>query len=81
MGLLEDLTSEESFGRRQSLFCTVCKLVDSFDDKAKKIFNARLEDKTISSAAIARVLQKNGHNISHAVLSRHRRRECKRESK
>jgi L-ribulose-5-phosphate 3-epimerase UlaE len=80
MGLLEDLTNDKSFGRRQSLYCTVCQLVDSLDEKERKLLVDRLDDKSIATAGIVRVLDKNGHSISSAVLSRHRRKECKRES-
>lgn len=80
MGFLEDLTDDKSFARRQSLYCTVCQLVNSLDDKARTAFMNRLDDKSISSASIVKVLEKNGYTISTAVLSRHRRSECKRES-
>ena len=77
MGFKEALAAEVVDARRGPR-CTVCALEDvmSGDDWAD--FTASLEDATVTTATLARALNREGYRIPRHTLGRHRKRECSR---
>lgn len=76
MGLLDDLTNDNSFGKAQSHYCGVCTLIVTLPKEEAKALQMRIDDASIPHTALSRVLKANGHNISDGVLGRHRNKGC-----
>jgi hypothetical protein len=76
MGLLDDLSNVESFGKAQSLFCGVCTLLGELPQAERDALTKVMAQPKVSHTALSRVLKENGHNISDGVVGRHRRGVC-----
>lgn len=76
MGLLDDLSDDNSFGKAQSLFCGVCRILAELPKAESELLKKRLEDKKISHTNISKVLKKNDIQLSDSVIGRHRRKVC-----
>lgn len=73
MGLLNDIMDERP---RKSRHCTVHLLLASMDTKDQSDLETALEDLTIQSTIIQRVLERKGYKIASTALARHRRGDC-----
>lgn len=73
VSLLDDLQVEPEDRRRG---CAMGKLLARLDEKERTAVVAAI-DNGLSSTAIAHALQKNGYDVAHWTVSRHRRNECK----
>ena len=76
MGLLDDLSNVESFGKAQSNYCGVCTLLGDLPKDESKLLHERMADAKVSHTALSRILKENGYNISDGVMGRHRRGVC-----
>lgn len=76
MGLLDDLSNVESFGKVQSLYCGMCKLLKELPTNEREALDERMKDERIGHALLSRILKQNGYNISDGVIGRHRRGLC-----
>ena len=76
MGLLDDLSNAESFGKAQSLFCGVCTLLGELPEAERAALLKRMAEPRVSHMALSRILKENGYNISDGVMGRHRRGVC-----
>jgi hypothetical protein len=76
MGLLDDLSNVEAFGKAQSLFCGVCTLLGELPEAEREALTATMARPKVSHTALSKVLKENGHNISDGVMGRHRRGVC-----
>lgn len=81
MGLLEDLGNESNFPKSRRAWCSVCELIKDLDSKESEALKSRLNNKTITHAALSEVLRKNGYEISSSTLGRHRRGICTGDAK
>ena len=81
MALLDDLADDKNFRGKAATPCTVCTLFNKLPKDDLKVLNSRLADTAITSAAIARVLTANGHNVQGQTLARHRRGDCQNVTK
>jgi len=77
MGLLDDLSDAKSFGKAQSLFCSVCTLLAQLPKEESTLLARHMKDSKIGHIALSRILKKNGYEISDGVIGRHRRGLCK----
>jgi hypothetical protein len=57
--------------------CTVCTLVANLSPEDAKALQEAFDDFGFTSAAIARALKAEGHDISPNTVVRHRKRECR----
>lgn len=73
MGLLDDIRAEP---RRVSRRCGVAMIKDGMDKKSRADLDEAMDDPLITSATIARVLERNGHKITASAISRHKRGDC-----
>ena len=78
MSFLDELKTESNFKPKPNSLCSVCKLISSLSTAEADLLVARLADPEIPSAAISRVLIKNGYNIAGSTIGRHKRNECQR---
>jgi hypothetical protein len=78
MGLLDDLTDPTKLRGQVRIQCTVCLLLKALDPKESEKLTAVIDDKTVTKAAVARILQDNGYRIGADAITRHARRECSR---
>ena len=76
MGLLDDLSNVQSFGKAQSLYCAVCTLLGELPDNEREALIKAMAQPKIGHVALSRVLKENGHSISDGVIGRHRRGIC-----
>jgi hypothetical protein len=76
MGLLDDLSNVESFGKAQSLFCGVCTLLGELPEAEREALIATMAKPKIGHTALSKLLKENGYNISDGVVGRHRRGVC-----
>jgi hypothetical protein len=76
MGLLDDLSNVQSFGKAQSLYCAVCTLLGELPDNERDALIKAMAQPKIGHTALSRVLKENGHSISDGVIGRHRRGIC-----
>jgi|LakMenEpi05Aug10_1017310.scaffolds.fasta_scaffold13302_2 hypothetical protein len=76
MGLLDDLSNVESFGKAQSLFCGVCTLLGELPQAECDALVATMAKPKVSHTALSKLLKENGYNISDGVMGRHRRGVC-----
>lgn len=76
MSLIDDLDNDELFQHANGGKCTFCVFLKSLDKASFTKINERLMRESVTSASLARVLTKNGHNIKEGVISRHRRGNC-----
>jgi hypothetical protein len=76
--LLDELKVENNFKPKPTSLCSVCKLLQSVTKEEANLLNERLADSEIPSAAISRVLIKNGYKIAASTIGRHKRGECQR---
>ena len=56
--------------------CTMAKVFDALNDKDTAVLSAALADVAVTHAAIAAVLEANGHKINQGTIARHRRNQC-----
>lgn len=77
MSLADDLGNDELFRHASGGKCTFCVFLKGLDKVSLAKISERINNENITSASIARVLKKNGHNIGEGVVSRHRRGDCK----
>jgi hypothetical protein len=78
MSLLDELKTESNFKPKPTSTCSVCKLIEGLTPAEADLLVARLADPEIPSAAISRVLIKNGYKIAGSTIGRHKRNECQR---
>jgi len=78
MSLLDELKSENNFKPKPTSQCSVCKLLLTITKEEAVLLAERLADPEIPSAAVARVLIKNGYKIAGSTIGRHKRGECQR---
>jgi hypothetical protein len=76
MGLLDDLSNVEAFGKAQSLFCGVCTLLGELPQAERDALVATMARPKISHTALSKILKENGYPISDGVVGRHRRGVC-----
>ena len=76
MGLLDDLSNVQAFGKAQSLFCAVCCLLGELPDIEREALIKSMAQPKIGHTTLSRVLKENGYNISDGVIGRHRRGMC-----
>ena len=76
MGLLDDLSNVEAFGKAQSLFCGVCTLLAELSPAERDLLQTRMAEPKVSHMALSRILKENGYHISDGVMGRHRRGVC-----
>lgn len=76
MGLLDDLSNAEAFGKVQSLYCGVCSLLGELPQAERESLIKRMAEPKISHTALSRILKENGYPISDGVMGRHRRGIC-----
>jgi hypothetical protein len=76
MGLLDDLSNVEAFGKAQSLFCGVCTLLGELSVEERELLTKRMAEPKVSHTALSRILKENGYPISDGVIGRHRRGIC-----
>lgn len=57
--------------------CTVCTLVASLSPDDAKALQEAFADQGFTSAAIARALKAEGHDVSPNTVIRHRKGECR----
>lgn len=77
MGLAEALKAERDKGHAKR--CKVCTLLESMPTGDAKALHDALDDKALTSTAIARALVAEGYAITGNNLARHRRGECQGE--
>jgi len=70
---LEGLAKKEKshFGLR----CSVGAAIKSMPEETQKILNTVMDDKSVFSGDICRILKANGYDLSAEVMRRHRRRK------
>jgi hypothetical protein len=76
MSLLSDLENKELLRTKTANKCSVCTLLEVLDPKEAAALQAVLNDPTVPKAAVARVLNANGHDVKSGTLTRHTRQEC-----
>ena len=76
MGLLDDLSNVEAFGKAQSLFCGVCTLLGELPQAERNALVATMARPKVSHTALSKILKENGYAISDGVVGRHRRGVC-----
>lgn len=76
MGLLDDLSNVEAFGKAQSLFCGVCTLLGELPEAERDALVAAMAKPKVSHTALSKLLKENGYPISDGVVGRHRRGVC-----
>lgn len=57
--------------------CTVCTIVAALSPNDAVALQEAFDDASFTSAAIARALKAEGHDVSASTLIRHRKRECR----
>ncbi len=57
--------------------CTICTLVSQLTPEDAAALQEAFDDLAFTSAAIARALKAEGHDISANTVVRHRKRECR----
>ncbi len=70
MTLLDDL---ENVSRKKAS-CSVAEIIKTLTDEEAKALNKALDDPYSSPTNLARILIKNGYNISRQTINRHRKR-------
>lgn len=63
-------------GQRPRLKCRVALVLEVLEDGDADDLRTALKDPVITAAAIMRVLERKGHRLPDATITRHRRREC-----
>lgn len=76
MGLLDDLSNVEAFGKAQSLFCGVCTLLGELPEAEREALTTVMAKPKVSHTALSKILKENGYPISDGVVGRHRRGVC-----
>lgn len=77
MSIAEEIAAESQRNRRTQ--CGIGSLLDRLEADDRRDVVAALEDMSIPSTVIARVLQRRGWQVSDYTLNRHRRGSCKCE--
>jgi hypothetical protein len=74
MALFDDLQTAGEGRLHSGNKCVVGQLLKKLDDKDRVALVAVLDENQVSAASLSRLLDKNGHKISHSSISNHRRR-------
>jgi hypothetical protein len=74
MSLSDDLRTVGVYQLRPGVKCVVGQLLDKLDDEDRNALVAVLDENQVTAASLSRLLDKNGHKISHSSISNHRRR-------
>ncbi len=70
MTLLDDL---ENVSRKKAS-CSVAEIIKTLNAQEAKALNKALDDPDSSPTNLAKILTKNGYNISRQTITRHRNR-------
>lgn len=73
MGLLDEFRSEAS---RAGVYCRVAIVREQMNVDDLVAFDDALKDRSITAAAIERVLTRKGLKLQASSITRHRRLEC-----
>jgi hypothetical protein len=76
VGLSEAL-EQEMKKARGGVPCSVCSLIRTIGDDDRAALMAAMENESMFGSAIARALEREGHEVTAAAISRHRRGGCK----
>lgn len=74
MSLSDALKAESS--KRPGPRCTVCIVSASLPKSDADALNSAMADLAVTSSAIARALQSEGHEVRAETVRRHRHKEC-----
>lgn len=74
MGLMDDIRAEQD--AKRVLKCPVARLIAELPDKDSDDLRAALDDDSISNVAIARALERRGHNVRADAIGNHKTRRC-----
>lgn len=78
MTLADALQHERTQGLRKGPDCRLCVALRSMSKADLAALTEALADDNLTSAAIARALRAEGHDVSPSIAARHRRGECQR---
>jgi hypothetical protein len=74
---LSDAIGKERLARRGGVICSVCLAVEHLSDSDRHILDEALADIGLTSTAIARALESEGHKVNGSAVARHRRGGCR----
>lgn len=78
MTLADALQHQREQGVRKGPDCRVCVAMRSMTKADLAALTEALADESLTTAAIARALRAEGHDVSPSIAARHRRGECQR---
>lgn len=56
--------------------CSTCLVIDTLDAADREALAMAMADPSVTASTIARALQSDGHDVSVASITRHRRKGC-----
>jgi len=74
---LSDALKAEAL-KRPGPLCTVCILITTLTKSDVEALDAAMADLAVTSSAIARALQSEGHEVRAETVRRHRAKQCAR---
>lgn len=76
MGTLADAYADAVFDRSAPRPCPVDKLLRSYDEDDRKVFQNMLDDENLNANTIGDIVRRAGGRIGHDTVNKHRKGMC-----